>query len=145
MTKRAPEQTISFTSLQTTSRLTHSFTRTMSTSSLNIVIKPTAGGSKFTLQVEPNNSIAELKAEVAKHCGYPGAEQRLIYKGQILKDELTVASYGTVPVPCHGCFLLLQNVLLRGMSGRHVKLSPPYAVEFLDPSAERWRDRCSRH
>ena len=101
----------------------------MSTSSLNIVIKPTAGGSKFTVQIEPSYSIAELKEEVAKHCGYPGAEQRLIYKGQILKDELTVASYGTaaVPVPCRACFLLLQNVLLREMSGRHVIVSRPYA------------------
>jgi ubiquilin len=61
---------------------------------LKVQVKPTAGGEKFSVEVEDDIIISELKEEVAKHSTIPAPEQRLIYKGQILKDERTVGSYG---------------------------------------------------
>ena len=62
---------------------------------IKISVKPTAGGDKIVTDVEPEATILEVKEQLAPQCNIPAAEQRLIYKGQILKDERTVDSYGT--------------------------------------------------
>lgn len=49
---------------------------------LKLVVKKTAGGAPFSVHVEPEISISELKSEVSKHADIPAEEQRLIYKGQ---------------------------------------------------------------
>ncbi|MEW5307176.1 MAG: hypothetical protein WDW36_009586 [Sanguina aurantia] len=63
-------------------------------SNITIFIKPTATAEKITLEIVTSSSVADLKEAIA--CKQPiiAAEQRLIYKGQILKDERTVESYG---------------------------------------------------
>ena len=61
---------------------------------ISVVVKPTAGGDKLVLEVEPGLSVGEVKDSLAGKCGIPAPEQRLIYKGQILKDERTIESYG---------------------------------------------------
>ncbi|KAK9820265.1 hypothetical protein WJX72_008285 [[Myrmecia] bisecta] len=63
-------------------------------SQITVSIKPTSGGDKFSVQAETTGTVLELKDEVAKHVDIPAAEQRLIYKGQVLKDERDLASYG---------------------------------------------------
>jgi hypothetical protein len=66
---------------------------------LTLVIKPTAGGDKITLtDIEASISVEELKSRLAEQCSLPASEQRLIFKGQILKDERTVESYGGHPL-----------------------------------------------
>ena len=64
---------------------------------ININVKPTAGGAKINLDVGPNATVLELKEMLADQASMPAAEQRLIYKGQILKDEKTLDSYGARP------------------------------------------------
>lgn len=62
---------------------------------LSVVIKPTAGGDKFTVTVPASASVADLKAQVALGGpNIPAEEQRLIYKGQVLKDERALSDYG---------------------------------------------------
>lgn len=62
---------------------------------LRLVVKPTAGGDKLTLEgVEPSATVEDVKRKLAPLCNIAAEEQRLIYKGQILKDERTVDSYG---------------------------------------------------
>ena len=62
---------------------------------MQLVVKPTAGGDKFTVQdLQVSQTVADLKAEVAKKSSVPAEQQRLIYKGQVLKDERTLDSYG---------------------------------------------------
>ena len=63
-------------------------------SSIKIHVKPTAGGDKFSVEIETSASVRELKEAVAGKCTISADEQRLIYKGQVLKDERTVDSYG---------------------------------------------------
>ncbi|KAK9838696.1 hypothetical protein WJX74_001530 [Apatococcus lobatus] len=59
-----------------------------------VAVKPTQGGDRFTVEVSSDSSISEFKEEVNKARQVPVAEQRIIYKGQVLKDERTVGSYG---------------------------------------------------
>ena len=62
--------------------------------SFKINVKPTSGGDKLTLDVEETMTIAELKEALTALSSIPVEEQRLIYKGQVLKNERTVESYG---------------------------------------------------
>ena len=59
-----------------------------------VAVKPTQGGDRFTIEVSSESNISEFKEEVNKVRQVPVAEQRIIYKGQVLKDERTVGSYG---------------------------------------------------
>lgn len=63
-------------------------------SNIKLNIKPTAGGDKFSVDIQTSASVRELKEAVAGRCTISADEQRLIYKGQVLKDERTVDSYG---------------------------------------------------
>lgn len=63
-----------------------------------IHIKPTAGGDRITLDVEPTASVADVKERISQRNGMTSSEQRLIFKGQILKDDdRTIDSYGERP------------------------------------------------
>ena len=62
-------------------------------SKFTVFLKVT-GGDKLSLEVTQKQTIAELKAAIATKCDIPAENQRLIYKGQVLKDEKTVEDYG---------------------------------------------------
>ena len=64
-------------------------------SSFTLIVKPTAGGDKFSVEASLSMTIAELKQQVQAKSQMLPEEQRLIYKGQVLKDERTAESYGT--------------------------------------------------
>jgi len=51
-------------------------------------------GSKFAVRADLGATVGAFKAIVAESCDVPAPQQRLIYKGRILKDEQTLASYG---------------------------------------------------
>ncbi|OEL36133.1 Ubiquitin domain-containing protein DSK2b [Dichanthelium oligosanthes] len=53
-----------------------------------------ANGSKFTVQADLAATVGAFKEIVAGSCDVPAPQQRLIYKGRILKDEQTLESYG---------------------------------------------------
>lgn len=53
-----------------------------------------ANGSKFTVRADLDATVGAFKEVVAGSCDVPAAQQRLIYKGRILKDEQTLESYG---------------------------------------------------
>jgi hypothetical protein len=66
---------------------------------VEIVIKPTVTGDRsdrFNVTISNDATVLELKEEVAKHCELSAEEQRLIYKGQVMKDHNTVSSYGAL-------------------------------------------------
>jgi ubiquilin len=66
-------------------------------SEIRIVVKPTAGGDKINLDVSTEDTVMAVKEKLAEKCSMAASEQRLIYKGQILKDERTVESYCEAP------------------------------------------------
>lgn len=55
-----------------------------------------ATGSKVAVEVSPDDSVAKLKGLLAAEelANTPSDQQRLIFKGKILKDDQTLASYG---------------------------------------------------
>ncbi|KAK4383041.1 Ubiquitin domain-containing protein DSK2b [Sesamum angolense] len=56
-----------------------------------------SNGSKFAVQVKLNSTVEFFKSILAEKCEIPLQQQRLIYKGRILKDDQTLQSYGTPP------------------------------------------------
>lgn len=54
----------------------------------------TTAGKKFSIEIELEATVAAAKTALVGPTEVPEAQQRLIYKGKVLKDELTLASYG---------------------------------------------------
>lgn len=59
-----------------------------------IKIKPTSGGPNIIIDTASTRLISDVKQAVTTEASIPATEQRLIYKGQVLKDDRTVESYG---------------------------------------------------
>ncbi|KAI3451347.1 hypothetical protein Pfo_008012 [Paulownia fortunei] len=53
-----------------------------------------SNGSKFSVHVNLNSTVEFFKSILAQRCEIPTQQQRLIYKGRILKDDQTLQSYG---------------------------------------------------
>ncbi|CAN4116721.1 unnamed protein product [Withania somnifera] len=53
-----------------------------------------SSGSKFAVKVNLDSTVGSFKSILVKHANIPAEQQRLIYKGRILKDEQTLESYG---------------------------------------------------
>jgi ubiquilin len=49
---------------------------------------------KFSVDVDPASTVEEFKRLIEEQEKIPAGEQRLIYKGRVLKNELTLGSYG---------------------------------------------------
>ena len=50
-------------------------------------------GTEFAVEVEFSTTVADFKAQLQERCGIPPDEQRLIYAGQVLRDESSLDSY----------------------------------------------------
>lgn len=49
---------------------------------------------KATVTIENSVSVLNLKEKIAEILSVPASQQRLIYKGKVMKDELTLDHYG---------------------------------------------------
>ncbi|GFE54338.1 ubiquitin family protein, putative [Babesia ovis] len=58
---------------------------------INVTIK-ISGGETFVVEAEPTMTVLELKAKCADRAGATPENQRLIFKGRIVKDEDTLDS-----------------------------------------------------
>lgn len=56
-----------------------------------------SNGSKVTVRSGLDSTVAAFKSLLAQNCDVPADQQRLIYKGRILKDDQTLESYGLQP------------------------------------------------
>lgn len=52
-----------------------------------------SNADKATIKVERNATVLDMKELIAGSLSVPAAQQRLIYKGRVLKDDLTVEHY----------------------------------------------------
>lgn len=85
-------------------------TESKGTSGVNINIR-CSNGSKFSVQISLESTIGSFKEVVAQKCDIPSDQQRLIYKGRILKDDQTLQSYGIPDV------LTFESMILDLFSG----------------------------
>ncbi|XP_030512911.1 ubiquitin domain-containing protein DSK2b-like isoform X2 [Rhodamnia argentea] len=53
-----------------------------------------SNGAKIAVRASLESTIGAFKSALARDCEVPADQQRLIYKGRILKDDQTLASYG---------------------------------------------------
>ncbi|XP_039684407.1 ubiquitin domain-containing protein DSK2b isoform X2 [Medicago truncatula] len=53
-----------------------------------------SNGTKYSVQVSLDSTVGSFKDLIARNCDIPAQQQRLIYKGRILKDDQTLQSYG---------------------------------------------------
>jgi hypothetical protein len=49
---------------------------------------------KFEVQVETESTVGDFKLALVERTGIPANEQRLVHSGRVLKDNLTIGSYG---------------------------------------------------
>lgn len=54
-----------------------------------------SNGSKFSVRTSLDSTVESFKELVAEKSDVPANQQRLIYKGRILKDDQSLLSYGT--------------------------------------------------
>eukprot|EP00922_Rhytidocystis_sp_ex-Travisia-forbesii_P053331 GHVS01079083.1.p1 GENE.GHVS01079083.1~~GHVS01079083.1.p1 ORF type:complete len:452 (-),score=112.22 GHVS01079083.1:424-1716(-) len=52
-----------------------------------------SGGQQFELKVSREDTVKRVKERAEKECSIPVAQQRLIYRGRILKDESSLKSH----------------------------------------------------
>ncbi|KAK4765467.1 hypothetical protein SAY86_026557 [Trapa natans] len=67
-------------------------TETRAEEGVNVHIR-CSNGSKFTVRTSLGSTVGSFKQVLARNCDVPAEQQRLIYKGRILKDEQTLESY----------------------------------------------------
>lgn len=53
-----------------------------------------SNGNKFAVRSNLRSTVVAFKDLIAQNCDVPANQQRLIYKGRILKDDQTLDSYG---------------------------------------------------
>ncbi|KAI3824881.1 hypothetical protein L1987_06353 [Smallanthus sonchifolius] len=53
-----------------------------------------SNGNKFSVRATLRSTVVAFKDLLAQNCDVPANQQRLIYKGRILKDDQTLDSYG---------------------------------------------------
>ncbi|CAI0469160.1 unnamed protein product [Linum tenue] len=53
-----------------------------------------SNGTKFTVRTSLESTVQAFKLLLAQNCDVAAEQQRLIYKGRILKDDQTLVSYG---------------------------------------------------
>ncbi|KAK6121529.1 hypothetical protein DH2020_044720 [Rehmannia glutinosa] len=81
-----------------------------------------SNGSKFSVKTSLLSTVGEFKGVLAQNCDVPAEQQRLIYKGRILKDDQTLVS-------CDGVQLCLQaDHTVHMVRGSAPAPTPPAAV-----------------
>jgi UV excision repair protein RAD23 len=59
---------------------------------MKVTVKEVSG-SKFDLDLTPTMSVTEIKQKIEQLKGFSANSQKLVFSGQILADEKTLADY----------------------------------------------------
>ena len=68
-----------------------------------------SNGTKFSVTTSLDSTVESFKELIAQNSDVPANQQRLIYKGRILKDDQTLLSYGNFLII--SCFISVVPLL----------------------------------
>ncbi|MBA0874006.1 hypothetical protein Goshw_010188, partial [Gossypium schwendimanii] len=80
------------------------------------VFVKTLKGTHFNIEVKPEDAVADVKKNIETVQGadvYPAAQQMLIYKGKVLKDDTTLAENSVT----ENSFIVIMLTKNKGASG----------------------------
>ena len=78
----------------------------------------TLTGRTTTLEVEPSDSIENIKAKVQDRQGVPPDQQRLIFGGHVLEDGRTLSDYN----------IQRENIILLLLPGESIEITDPAII-----------------
>lgn len=76
-------------------------------SEINVTVK-CSNTDKASFSVDKSLTVGEFKEVIFREMGAAVCSQRLIFKGRVLKDELTLEHYGTVFICVLVCLYILM-------------------------------------
>ncbi|KAG8389838.1 hypothetical protein BUALT_Bualt01G0020100 [Buddleja alternifolia] len=65
----------------------------------------------YSFHVDKNITVSAFKEKIASQSGVPVGQQRLIFRGKVLKDDHLISEYSKFSNLCHLCDVYLKNII----------------------------------